>query len=333
MSTTNKILYDNNNPLFFVFTCIKDGRKYIRTLFKSLLIQSKVNFVHYIYEDGSDDPIDDYVDEYKKKVSLLDHPYKIIYEKNFVNIGLNMATKHCVDKCYLPYFIWIDCDNWVDSNFFEMLEKCVIRNKFPLLIRTHLKVLKDNILIDNKFKYFFKKNNYLYLFVNHHFYYSFFAVKKDEYLKINNNKILDEKCFFNDEQVLATCYSLKKNDVLCKKAIGYFLERFDCESKKIINTNNYSLYYKRLFNDKKFKHFINTIEELIYLNSLCKELNIYISNFNFVAARKTNKIRIRICKKYNLNTNICSPWGNSFITSLILHFPLTYKFLRRLKHA
>ena len=82
--------YSNEKPLFFLFTCVKDGRKYINKLFDSLLSQTKINFVHYIYEDGSNDPIEDLVLSYKEKVSKLEHPYKVIYDNKDVTDQVNV---------------------------------------------------------------------------------------------------------------------------------------------------------------------------------------------------------------------------------------------------
>jgi len=127
-----KMVEKTQDYLFFVFTCVKNGRKYIEKLFDSLLEQTLTNFVHFIYDDGSDDPIDDLVDEYRKKVSLLANPFPVIYEKNTTNIGINMATQYCISKCCARYFVWIDCDNWIDKNFFNEMTNTINRkgNKF-----------------------------------------------------------------------------------------------------------------------------------------------------------------------------------------------------------
>ena len=118
----HNIFIQINEPLFFLFTCVKDGREYIDKLFESLLMQTKKNFIHYIYEDGSDNPLDEIVENYIKRVNQLDEPYRVVYEKCNKNIGLNKATEHCLKKCYLNYFIWMNCDDWLDVNFFKNAE-------------------------------------------------------------------------------------------------------------------------------------------------------------------------------------------------------------------
>lgn len=220
------------SPLFFLFTCVKDGRKYIGRLFDSLLSQTNTNFVHYIYDDGSKEPLDEMVDEYKNKVARLKKPYRVIYEKNPINLGLNLSTKHCIDVCNLQFFIWIDCDNWIDSLFFEEMEKAVARHPDAILIRSKLlnQTGQDAAIYSKKFKKERQKKQIKNFFYNS-FAHGFFCVNKDYYLQINkDNYFFEEKGFYNDEQVILTSMLSNKNFYFCEKAIGYFLERKDSES-------------------------------------------------------------------------------------------------------
>ena len=226
------------NELFFLFTCVKNGRKFISNLFDSILNQTRKNFIHYIYEDGSDDPIEDLVEEYKAKAARLSTPFKIFYEKNDINIGLNMATKHCIDKCCAPYFIWIDCDNWVDCNFFKELEKTVKKNPEAIVVRT------KKVFFDNSDKHHFakikninnKRNDLLILMDK--YYYSFFAVNYNLYKEIDkSNFIINQRNFFNDTQILFKCSLSNRKFVFSKKALGYMLIRNDSEYNKFIDSD------------------------------------------------------------------------------------------------
>ena len=223
-----------NQPLFFVFTCIKDGSEYIGRLFDCMLSQTKVNFVHYIYEDGSTKPLGKLIDQYKEDVSKLPKPYEVVYEYNLTNIGLNKSTQHCINKCNCPYFIWIDCDNYVDSSFFEELEKLYRRNKNSLLLRSIIynsdnknEISKCNCgtLKEAKTKY------QIGLFLRRKFYYSFFAVNYEKYKAINpNNVMLDIRSFYNDEQVLILCLLNCSYAPISTSAKGYFTTRDGQES-------------------------------------------------------------------------------------------------------
>ena len=226
---------DTGKPLFFLFTCVKDGRDYIPRLFDSLIHQNNVNFVHYIYEDGSSEPLGRLVEDYKDKVSRLPKPYEIIYEYHSENIGLTKSTQHCISKCFCPFFIWIDCDNYVDPFFFDELEKLYKKNKNSLLLRTTLYNSSDSKLyycnagtIDEaNSKYQFG------LLLRRRFYYSFFAVNYQKYRNINlNNIMLDRQGFYNDEQVLCLCLLESGYAPLSKTAKGYFLVHEQQESSR-----------------------------------------------------------------------------------------------------
>ena len=223
---------ENEEIIFFLFTCVKDGRKYVSKLFNSLLNQTKINFVHFIYEDGSSDPIDDLVDDYRKKANMLSTPYKVIYEKSSINIGLNMATQYCINQCDRDYFIWIDCDNYVDRNFFLELGKLARRNKKSAILRSRAVFSKNG---NSNFKIANVPSVELQYFLRSIFYYSFFAVKFDKYLEINkNNYISNIKTFYNDDQIILLLLLAKVKMSFSKKAIGFFLEREDSESSMMI---------------------------------------------------------------------------------------------------
>jgi len=225
-----------NDIKIFLFTCVKDGRQYIEKLFDSLLKQTNTNFVHFIYDNGSSDPVDDLVLMYKEKASKLDKPFEIRYERTNESIGLNMATKHCIDKCDKPYFIWIDCDNWVHKDFIKNLEKEIKKHPNNILFRTFLiKVDESGVKSSNynerklstisknnaSFTFFTRKNRY---------YYSFFAVNTKKYFDLSHNKILNIRDYYNDEQVLCYCYLSNDNFSMVKKSIGYYLARENSEA-------------------------------------------------------------------------------------------------------
>ena len=279
----NKNKSKTNEPLFFLFTCVKDGRKYINKLFDSLLAQTKINFVHYIYEDGSKDPLDEMVEQYKEKVSKLSNPYEIIYEKNPINIGLNMATKHCIDKCFCPYFIWIDCDNWVDKDFFKHLGKQVKKNPNSILYRSTCYNGSSSAIrkrVRDISIYHPKRSQYVFLFpcfCNYHF--SFFAVNFKEYMSISNNQITNDRYLYNDIQVLTHCYSSDKPVCVSKKSVGYVLVRDDSEYWSTA-TNDIDIKKRR--NDFKMMVFNNSKKASWFDNyyTLIKKMHIFYKEYN-----------------------------------------------------
>lgn len=228
---TNNLVVDNS-PLFFLFTCVKEGRPFINKLFDSLLSQTKINFVHYIYEDGPNDSIGDLVESYKKKVEKLQNPYQVIYEHNPVNIGLTSATQHCIEMCNSKYFIWIDCDNWVDKDFFKELEKEVLKHDDSRIIRTRC-ISSSGVSLNGEgftFRNRFKKNQLKYFLYNS-FCYGFFAVDFEWFKQINPSLyFLKKRDYFIDDQVIFTAMLHNGKFAFSDSAIGIYLEHDSNES-------------------------------------------------------------------------------------------------------
>ncbi len=249
--------YDNENPLFFLFTCVKNGRPYIEKLFGSLLRQTKVNFIHYIYEDGSEEPLDEMVEAYKEKVSRLSTPYKVVYEKNPVNIGLNKSTQHCISMCNLPYFIWVDCDNWIGETFFEELEKTALQNPDAIYIRTNRYDVKNG-----KQSRYYKSRRIIRKVSRRHqdgsflaqcFMYSFFAVKRDLYYEVNpDNYFVDSRDVYNDVQVISHCLFSGRDFAFCENAYSYYLFVENSEGNRPMDKYD------------KVRHNMTGIKELAY---------------------------------------------------------------------
>lgn len=310
-------------PLFFLFTCVKDGRDYIEKLFDSLINQTRKNFKHYIYEDGSTEPLTNIIDEYIYKVSKLDNGYDVIYEKNVENIGLNYSTKHCIEKCDAPYFIWIDCDNWVDNHFFEELEKTVRKNKNAIVIRTelydsdvnHISKYNKSILKGRKKTY--QLNNFLY----DNYYFSFFAVNFKSYVKINKNVFfVNKRWFFNDRQVLFSCLMSLGRCAFSAKSIGYFMVKKDSESS-CYETHNiedrfngYKLIYENITINYNFD-----ISCFLSARLLMNEI-LAIKTSDNKKARLLFKKRIKILKNGNLPKSLWYKKGNSIYWRIILFF-------------
>ena len=281
----------NQAPLFFVFTCVKDGRKYISPLLKSMINQTSKNFIHYIYEDGSKEPLNEIIDEYKKHVSSLEKKYEIIYEKNPINMGLNMSTKHCIDMCNSPYFIWIDCDNWISNNFFEELEKTIKKNKKSIYIGT------DRIDVDEKGnarRYLSSRRGVRLIskrkqdvnFLCYGYKYSFFAINKKYYDEINpEHFFVNDRFFFNDNQIITCCIISKYNFAFCKAATSYYLFRENSEGNAckdyIKDAQNLYFGVKKISRKFKWKYdeYLDILEHM-HINELIAKHHFSDLQFN-----------------------------------------------------
>lgn len=323
------------NVKIFLFTCVKDGRPFIGKLFESLLSQTNTNFVHFIFDNGSNDPVDDLVCKYKEKVSKLKNPYEVIYEKTSDLIGLNMATKYCIEKCTQPYFIWIDCDNWVDKNFFKYLINSIKKNPNCFLYRTSLvKFDKINGKGSNNFSerrlsttkqnsasftFFTRKNRY---------YYSFFAINKKLYMQASHNNILDIRDFYNDEQVLGYCYLANGKFSFVKKSIGYYLARDDSEAHLVLpKHNSASLFFfnERLNIAKKISD--GSFKYYLLINKLFEEYNDMQLSYN---AGNIKESRVHFNNLYHLSRKNHFSISITFRNRDFLHWFFALYFKRRL---
>lgn len=266
-----------NDPTFFVFTCVKDGRKYIGKLFSSLLTQTYTNFKHYIYEDGSNDPVSDLVDKYTEQVNNLAAPYKVIYEKNKANIGLNRSTKHCIDVCDCPYFVWIDCDNWMDSRFFENMVNFIKKNRDGIVYSSYsFRVIDGSGFTYSPYSNLYTRKRTKYgdktmLLMSGLYSHSIFVVDYKKYLQMNpKNTFEEDRTITNDVQVLLNCSFSDYKFYFVPKSVGFQLMRFNSESKveKITGVldNYYLKKYIEYFDDENFA------KDCIKLNHIIRKI-------------------------------------------------------------
>lgn len=293
--------YNNNKPMFFVITCVKEGRKLIWPLFESLIKQTKHNFIHYIYEDGSVDPLNEIIDEYIKKVNMLPNPYEVIYEKNEVNIGLNRATMHAIKRCTLNYFVWINCDDKVDVRFFEEMSKYIAKHKDGVVFRSNQIALNeagDRIKLSEfeRIKYA-KKKNQLAPYLHRYYFWSTFIVKMSSYKEVNPNYYVDSTPYvFNDKQItfaLINFYSDYFHFV--KRAFSFYIERNNSEGRKYVDLNSNNELYKKnsffyhslisnIFPEKRPFH-----EKIDQYRELCDQF--------FIAYKNLQLKKLLICHK------------------------------------
>ena len=330
----NKSNFKSDNILFFLFTCVKDGRQFIEKLFDSLICQTKKNFVHYIYEDGSSDDVSDLVDKYKKNVSMLEKPYEIIYENNKVNIGLNMSTMHCIEKCNKKYFIWIDCDNWVDKDFFMNLEKTARKHPDAIMIKSTLFTVLENgdVFTDintyRKRRENNKKNQIKNFFMNcYPFGFSFFAIKK-AYLP-DNFSMLNERHFSNDHQVICQVLFEEHPIVWSKKSIGYFLSRSNSEGHTNLRVTKGTDLNRQWYLELLAKTSNDSIDLLhnIYRSlDLYKKTIEYIDTKQYSLAIKTMKEKRKLNRKCKLNKRYYCKYHNDLYWFIKI---IVFSFLRR----
>ena len=334
--TTKNFKYDQNKPLFFLFTCVKNGRSFIQRLFNSLLNQSKINFVHYIYEDGSDEPLGELVSNYIEDAK--EKGIKVYYEYNDRNIGLNLSTKHCIDKCNLPFFIWIDCDNWVDESFFEELEKLQKRNKKAVVLRSKRVLINYDTgsPSDNDDIWLYKnsisaKKSYDQYLIFGKYYFSFFAVSSTYYRCINvENLMIDNRSFFNDQQILFICSKNKQLFTFSERAIGYCLIRGDSESSTNYLQTETMLQLFDILNKKMNINQINYTDCLLCI-SLAREHRILLEKNKLIEAHHILLQKRAIFKRNKIKNKVFPFCSKSLFSLIYFLFPRFAELLLKMR--
>ena len=280
----------NLEPVFFLFTCVKDGRAYIEKLFTSLLNQTKKNFIHYIYEDGSTEPLDELVFDYIEKAKKLETPFEVIYEKCERNIGLNKATEHCLKKCNLKYFIWMNCDDWLDGYFFENAEKYVRKHPDFAIYRSrmisHFDGKTSIMPCTKKESKIFNKRKQLYPCLSYQFTLNHFIGNYSLLKQVNPDiYLVDNRLIYNDVQICLPFIFKNYKMGYIKDSISHYLYRdnseyngadkqllmnFEIDKKAELFLENFGFYQKCLnygndfllsLKSKNYKNALNVLKQ------------------------------------------------------------------------
>ena len=113
---------------FFVVTTIYNSRESLQKTLVSLLAQTNSNIVHYIYQDGGKDDCDDLIASYQQAVMNRKRPFKVIFEKNSENVGVDLAHARCFKKCLCSHFMWLDSGDFLDPEFFQIVETNIVHH-------------------------------------------------------------------------------------------------------------------------------------------------------------------------------------------------------------
>lgn len=312
--------------IFFLITCVYNGEKYLSKLFQSLINQSEYCFVHYILNDGSTDNTDSLIANYKQNVES-NNLYKIIYKKT-KNNGLNTSMKTAISDCFCPYFIWIDCDNWIDKDFFKNLALATKNNKNAIVFRTH-KITYDETLnryFDHSGNFFEKAKRNITdnrsLVLLNSYDYSFFAVNFNKYKRLNPNLFLSTNKYpFDDQQVIFISANSGYEFAYVKKAKGYFLRHDNNLSISKVYKNSFACFVEFIkhldfINCKQIK--VDTYEELLLLKK--NYFNEY-SQRNYLVCRKILIKKNQVLRSLKLPFYSLSLNRFSLLFFLSLFFP------------
>lgn len=116
--------------------------QYLRQCLDSIISQSYKNLEIILIDDGSIDGSEFICDEYCK----IDTRVKVIHQ---CNQGISGARNTGIDNASGDYLIFVDSDDYVDSDFIGTLLKCV-QDSNCMIAECHLKKFKDGTIPEDE---------------------------------------------------------------------------------------------------------------------------------------------------------------------------------------
>lgn len=126
-----------------VIVPIYNGERYLKDFIENVQSQTYKEFELILVNDGSTDNTESICKKYEE----LDPRIVLINKKNegagpSRNSGLKIATGN--------YIMFIDCDDYFENNYFEILYDTIIRNKVDLVICSQKNVIGNKVIEENK---------------------------------------------------------------------------------------------------------------------------------------------------------------------------------------
>lgn len=106
---------------------VYNGEKYIKRCVESVKNQTFNNWEIILIDDGSKDKTGEICDKYVAE----DARIKVIHKHNE---GVSLARNIGIDKAKGDYVTFIDCDDWIDNNFFKEAAIFLEKNSMDILI-------------------------------------------------------------------------------------------------------------------------------------------------------------------------------------------------------
>ena len=313
-------------PKVSIIVPIYKVEKYIYKCINSILGQSLTEFELILVDDGSPDRCGEICDEYSKK----DNRIKVIHKNNG---GVSSARNIGIDNACGEYIGFVDPDDYIDANMYEILYKCAKKNNAEVVISSfsfirNCKEEKQDVsndeLIFNKYEAITKYFDMVYPFN-----FSFMCnklIKRElfEDIRLNINILVQE-----DTEIMVKIYNRRKNIVYLGQALYFYQLRDESAtsnkiSKGKITTEeaflNIYIYIKEnlpQFNSqallKYISYFFNIIIEII------KKYDEYEDDYYILIEK------LKLTYKEIINDKHI-PLKYKLHSSLLLFSPKLYKF-------
>ena len=126
-----------NQPLVTIIVPVYKVEKYLRRCLDSIAAQTYTNFEAILVDDGSPDCCGEICDEYASN----DTRFRVIHQKNK---GLSAARNTGIEACLGDYIMFVDSDDYIESNICEVLLQNAIQNKAQLVVCGFRLVYEEN---------------------------------------------------------------------------------------------------------------------------------------------------------------------------------------------
>ena len=130
--------------LLSVIIPIYDVENYIRECFESILVQKFDDIEFICIDDGSTDTSGSICDEYAQKDNRL-------IVKHSENRGVAAARNLGLSLAKGKYIAWIDPDDYISSNWIEVITKAICENDWDILVFDYT-ILKDDKRVVKEYK-------------------------------------------------------------------------------------------------------------------------------------------------------------------------------------
>lgn len=182
-----------------IFTPTYNRKNLLKRLVESLEKQVNLEFEWIIVDDGSNDGTREYIENIKDKSNL---KITYIYQNNS---GKYVAHNTAVKECKTEYFVCIDSDDWVSTDFvskiYDVIKEEKISNRKELCGFFFVKNINDDykiVDVDNKkifdimdLKFYYNKNIETVIIMKN-------SILKQYLFKENREKFMSEEVLYNE---------------------------------------------------------------------------------------------------------------------------------------
>lgn len=318
-------------PKLSIIVPIYNVEKYLARCIESILNQTFKDFELILVNDGSTDNCRKICEEYKKKDSRI-----IIVDKK--NAGLSSARNLGLDTSNGEYIGFVDSDDFIDVNMYEILLNIINTNDSDIVICDYYKINEDNIKKYEKVK--LKNKDIRVENIN-----NFDSIEKvltvGEKFIIACNKIYKRSLFDNlrykegviyEDEFLAhrILYKCSKVSVI-NQALYYYVQR----KGSIVNSEFSSKKFDKVYAIKDRVDFLKE-KNLIKLKEKAEKsfIDYFIWNY-FSAYKRLNNIDedlVKLKSKFNeiffeVLKNRRISWREKITLSILYISPKAYNFI------